>query len=150
MEEDTKQVATDAKHLGYLRSAYLIYAALNACASVFGLALVVMGLTEARVPMAEGDAQLHEAFGVAMVVSGILISIVLGALAALYFRVAKALDERNMRTFCIVIAVLTMFSVPVGTVLGLLTLLVLQRPSVQRSFAPNSRAVLAPPEQTSV
>ena len=68
------------------------------------------------------------------------------ALAGAKFRVAKALRERTMRTFCIVVAVITMLGIPFGTLLGILTLLVLGRPSVERSFDASSRAALAQPE----
>jgi hypothetical protein len=55
-------------------------------------------------------------------------TMVLNALAG------RWLQARRNRTFCIVVAALNCISIPLGTVLGVFTLVVLTKPDVQRSF----------------
>ena len=42
--------------------------------------------------------------------------------------------QRRNRSFCFVVACLSCFNVPLGTILGIFTILVLNRPSVQAGF----------------
>lgn len=55
-------------------------------------------------------------------------------LAVLSAFAAHRLAARRHRTFCFVVAVLTCLSIPLGTVLGIFTLMVLSRPSVIDQF----------------
>lgn len=99
-----------------------------------GLFYAAMCAFISHVPVKEGHGAPPAAFVWAFVVIGIVMMVVMLALAGAKLRVAKALRERTKRTFCLVVAVLTMFGMPYGTFLGILTLLVLARPSVRRMF----------------
>jgi hypothetical protein len=46
------------------------------------------------------------------------------------------LRQRRWRTFCMVVAGVSCLFKPLGTILGVLTLIVLMRPSVREAFAP--------------
>ena len=63
--------------------------------------------------------------------SVIVIGITLGVLG---WRVAKSLENRTNHKFCTVMSVLYIFFQPVGTALGVLSLIVLNRPQVRSSF----------------
>ena len=70
------------------------------------------------------------------------------AWAILLLVTARKLRARKNRMFCCVIAGITCASVPLGTVLGVFTLVVLMRPSVQALFAglpPEMLTPAAPP-----
>jgi hypothetical protein len=54
--------------------------------------------------------------------------------AALHFMCARWLGARRNRSFCFVVACLTCILIPFGTILGIFTILVLQRSSVQALF----------------
>ena len=78
-------------------------------------------------PPPSGMGWFFGAFG-AVFTLGIL------AIAALHFMCARWLGQRRNRSFCFVVACLSCFNVPLGTILGIFTILVLQRPSVQVFF----------------
>jgi hypothetical protein len=59
--------------------------------------------------------------------------------AVALFLAAKYLTERRRHTFCVVVAALSCAFQPVGTVLGVFTLVVLYRPAVKAMFG------IAPP-----
>jgi hypothetical protein len=59
-------------------------------------------------------------------------SLVLNLLAAIYLRAQKH------RTFCFVVAATNCLHMPLGTVLGIFTIIVLARDSVRMAFAPRT------------
>ena len=60
--------------------------------------------------------------------------------ATLAFFTARFLKQRKHPVFCTVVAVIECLHFPLGTVLGVFTILVLQRPRVQQMFRENSPA----------
>ena len=56
------------------------------------------------------------------------------ALAALLAVAGRRLKQRRSHTFCLVVAGLTCMNMPLGTVLGVFTLVVLTRPGVRDAF----------------
>lgn len=60
--------------------------------------------------------------------------------AILNFLAARALARRERRTLCLVVAGLNCLHMPLGTLLGVFTFIVLSRPSVQALFNPASAA----------
>lgn len=95
-----------------------------------------MGLLFATLPFKEGKAPPEE-FVWYCVAIGLVITAAMLALAVAKLLVAKALRERKSRTLCYVIASLSLFGMPYGTLLGVLTFLVLSRPSVAGMFGAN-------------
>ena len=57
----------------------------------------------------------------------------------------RSLAKRRRYTFCLVVAGLECLFMPFGTVLGIFTILVLQRESVKQLFAPASAGPVPPP-----
>lgn len=56
------------------------------------------------------------------------------ALAALLVMAGRRLKQRRSHTFCAVVAGLACLNMPLGTVLGVFTLVVLTRPGVREAF----------------
>ncbi|MGB0776268.1 MAG: hypothetical protein ACPGUY_10510, partial [Akkermansiaceae bacterium] len=68
------------------------------------------------------------------VVLGVVASLVLLVFAVLEFLAGQKIAERRWRVFCLIIAGVNCMSVPLGTVLGVFTIIVLLRPSVAAKF----------------
>jgi hypothetical protein len=65
----------------------------------------------------------------------LLLLLVGAALTLVVFEVASSLQNRERRTFCLVIAWLVCALFPLGTVLGVFTILQLIQPEAERAFA---------------
>jgi hypothetical protein len=61
--------------------------------------------------------------------------------AVLELLTARWLAARRNRTFCLVMAAISCLWVPLGTVLGVFTIVVLVRPSVEQAFAQSERRI---------
>jgi len=73
-------------------------------------------------------------FGWMMVIMGGLFVLLGWTFAVMLILTGRWLSARKNHTFCFVIACLQCVSVPIGTVLGVFTILVLIRPSVKALF----------------
>ncbi len=124
----------DERHLRYLVIANYVYAAFQAI-GLLVMVVILMLFTGAAAfggfPQGDPDAQVA---GVAITVIGGLVLVILLISTALQFLLARFLDQRRGHTFCFVLSILNALNVPIGTVLGVLTLIVLMRPTVQHTF----------------
>lgn len=145
MDEEAKQSVIDAEHLKLLRWGYFLSAGVTAFFSMFGLFYAGMALLITSLPVKEGQDAPPEQIAWIFAIGGIGMTVVMLAVAAAKLKVAKALRERTSRTFCSVVAVITMFGMPYGTLLGVFTLLVLSRPSVAQAFAADATATVPQP-----
>jgi hypothetical protein len=126
----------DREHLRILSICHCIYAALSGLGSLFvGGLYLFMGTIFFSVPTGAGNPPgPPPEFGWMMVIlgSGILLFglavTVCVALAGYY------LSRFRRRIFCFVVAGLVCINVPLGTVLGVFTIIVLVRPSVRDLF----------------
>ena len=95
-----------------------------------GVALLGGGLTNDR-----------RDFFPATFVGGLFVAIavvamtVIWTVAFLVFRAAGRLESQRGYTYCLVVAALLCMFMPIGTVLGVFSLIVLVRPSVKQRFA---------------
>jgi hypothetical protein len=129
---------TDASHLRTLSILYYV----NAGLSLF--ALVVIGLQAVMLSWMEtlptqrpaGFEQMWSMFAVVWVV----IAVFSLAMGALNVATARALGRRDRRLLCQVTAGINCLSVPLGTLLGVFTLITLERPAVREAFAANDAA----------
>jgi hypothetical protein len=106
--------------------------------SFFGLFYVMMGVIffafGSRFPSQPGQEPPPAFIGWLMAFFGLGFTLAMLGLAALKFRVAQLLKQRRGRIFCMVIAGISCLEMPYGTVLGVMTFLVLGRPSVSQLF----------------
>ncbi len=132
----------DRSHLELLMIFHYVMAAMSVmgCMAMGAYAVFmprfIKGMTD---QMAESGADvevvqmLESMFPMFFVIFGVIAVIQLGS-AALSFFCARFLKERRNRTFCQVVAALALLSIPLGTALGIFTLVVLARPTVQAAF----------------
>jgi hypothetical protein len=123
----------DQDHLRLLSVFHYVMGGLVACCSCFPLFSLTFGilLATGRIDDHDPDA------GTVGVVLSVLSAVT--ALATLAFAVGVILSgiflsQRRHYTFCLVIAALLCLNAPLGTVLGVLTIMVLMRESVRQSF----------------
>ena len=141
-DEIVRQAIIDDEHLKLLSLGYMVSGGFAALFSLFGLMYVFMGVfftvlipRVAQTPTKAGE--LPPAFvGWVLGGVGLVIFLAMITMAAAKFWVALSLRRRKSRTFCIVIAALGCLEFPYGTLLGVLTFIVLGRDSVARLFAP--------------
>lgn len=132
------QAALDASHLKMLSVAYILLGCLSLLIASFFAIHLGMGAVMLSVP---GDLtqspeeslilKIGGLFFVGMACFAICVSI---AIAVTLIVAGRRLVERRSKTLCTIAAAVCCTYFPIGTVLGVCTLLVLQRPTVHRSF----------------
>jgi hypothetical protein len=133
MDESLRQQVVNDEHLKILRIGYLVSAGTSAFMGLFGFIYVFMGVMVTRMPSGQGQGPpaffgwFFAIFGLAFVAGGL-------GLGVLKFYAASCLKQRRSRTFCMVVAGITCLGMPYGTLLGVLTFIVLSRPAVSRLF----------------
>lgn len=143
MEFDHSAPATnpqDNDHLRILSVVYYVFAgltALLACIPFIHVGIGILMLTSPEMFQQGQNPPPQEIPGFVgwiFVIVGSLVIIFGWVFAYLYYLTGHSLSNRRNYTFCIVIAAITCLSVPIGTILGVLTILVLNRESVKMQF----------------
>jgi len=142
----------DSEHLKILGICYYVKAGLWAMGCLAGGMYVVMaGMMRGVMSQAPASGNpppeefvdlftwLFGGIGIALVVGSLL----MGALSAY---VGYCLPKARRRVLCLVVAALQMPSVPIGTLLGVFTVIVLCRPSVVDRFEGRLPAPASPAE----
>lgn len=130
-------VDRDEEHLRLLKIGYYILAGITALYSFLSLMFLLFGsLMYSSVMQTEAGSQLDPR-SIALVFLGIAIAgLVLGFGSALSaWLVAVSLRDRRRRTFCIVVAASSCLYIPWGALIGVSTIIVLNRPAVKALFA---------------
>lgn len=129
---------TDASHLRTLSILYYVNAALSLVVlGVIALQAAMLTLMESMpAQKPPGVEQMWTLFITLWVVMGALAV----AMAVLNVATARALGRRDRRLLCQVTAGINCLSVPLGTLLGVFTLLTLERPAVREAFLANDAA----------
>jgi hypothetical protein len=136
----------DREHLRLLAIFYYIWAGFQALGGLVGLAFIGMGIFITASPqIAHTNNPPPPWFGAIFAGLGALVMVTFEAVAALSYLTGRFLSRRQHHTFCVVISALNCMYMPLGTALGVFTILVLQRPSVRTLFG-----VPAPPMTPSV
>ena len=141
-DETFRQAIIDEEHLKLLSIGYLVSAGVAALFSLIGLLYVIMGVTMGIIfseAAKKGDQSTPPAFmGWFFGVIGVVIFLLLIAMAILKFRTAKCIKTRRSRAFCMVMGAISCLEIPYGTLLGVFTFLVLGRNSVKDLFEPQT------------
>jgi hypothetical protein len=130
---ESPQSIIDGEHLRLLRIGYFISAAQTALFIPFGLLYAGMGVVFAHLPGGTGaspPAFMSWFFGILGAVFAGFATLA----ASLKFLTAIRLKERRARTLCLITAGLSCLEVPYGTAIGVMTFIVLNRPSVRQEF----------------
>jgi hypothetical protein len=135
--------SVDEDHLRVLSVLYLVYGGLAACVCLGAVAFLLAGGVAVAAAAAASEPPSSAPWnavgaGCAGCVFGALgagLSVLFGAAAALRIFTGLALRQRRYYTFCLVAAGITALGIPLGALLGVSTLIVLLRPSVERMFS---------------
>jgi hypothetical protein len=125
----------DDEHLRLLVIFHYVHGRIVALFALFPIMHVVMGVVMLTGGMSSGTGPPPPAFMGWMFV-GIGALLILGGetMAAMSILAATCLKARRAKVFCMVVAGINCLHMPVGTVLGVFTLIVLSRPSVAEAF----------------
>jgi hypothetical protein len=139
-DEIIRQVVIDDEHLKLLSLGYMISAGISALFSLMGLMYMAMGAFMgamiSQMPKGPGNINQPPPAFIGWLFSGIGLAIflLLMGMAALKLRAAFCIRRRKSRTFCMVVAALCCLGIPYGTLLGVLTFIVMGRNSVESQF----------------
>ena len=128
---------TDVQHLKLLSIFNYILAALIALFSCIWLIYVVLGALMAAAPEKmhyEGNVS-PETAGSVFIIIGLVLTLIGWAIALLIIITGRNLARYKHHTFCLVMAALECMVTPLGTALGIFSIIVLIRPSVKQMFA---------------
>ncbi|WP_425616366.1 hypothetical protein NA78x_000012 [Anatilimnocola sp. NA78] len=128
----------DREHLQLLSILYYVLAGLSALGGCFPVIHLTVGLAMLGGASGfPGEPEGRVAFGFIggfFTIVAALMIVLLWTQAFLLYCTARNLAERRSHLFCMVVACITCLSVPVGTALGVFTIIVLQRDSVKQLF----------------
>lgn len=133
------QVNQDLEHLKILSILFYVLAGLCLFPMLFGLLYMVMGIffgatmMSADLPTRPGEPP-PALFGGIFVFVGLAISLIFGVIGFLALKTGKNLSKKQGYTFCFVVACLVCLWMPLGTILGVFTIIVLMRDSVKAIF----------------
>lgn len=131
------QVNQDGEHLRLLSIFHYVTGGLMALLACVPIIHVVLGAIFMLSPstFAGRNGQGPPTwFGLVFMVLGGVFVLIGWALAALVLYAGRCLSRRKRHTFCLVVAGMSCLFFPVGTALGVFTILVLMRPSVKELF----------------
>ena len=128
-----KMVDQDVEHLKILSILYYVWGGLTACFSCFGMFYVVFGLV-AVIAGAQHQGGPPPVVGGMFMLIGVIFVVLGGTVGGLTIWVGRCLAQRKRYTLCFVMACVSCLSVPLGTALGVFTIIVLQRPEVKAMF----------------
>jgi len=137
-EQELRDSIVDEEHLKLLSLGYLVTAVWSAFFSLFGLFYAFMGVAMtsfiSSIPERPGQPPPPEFVAWFFGLFGLGMFAILMTVGVLKFVTSRRLKQRRSRVFCMVVAGLSCFAIPYGTMLGVCTFLVLGRPSVVRLF----------------
>lgn len=124
----------DSEHLKWLSISFYVYAGLTAFISLFPFIHLSIGIAMVSGAF-ENGVDAPPPFVGWMFIGIASVFILSGfALAVCSFLAGKYLKQQKNYTFCFVIAVISCMFAPLGTVLGVFTIIVLLRDSVKALF----------------
>lgn len=132
--------ARDVDQLRILSICHYVLGGLTTLCGFFPVVHLSIGIAAVTGELDDGSGRgPPPAFGWMFIGVAFGMMLVLWTTAALMFVAGKALRDRRRRVFCIVTAGLACLMLqPLGTVLGVFTILVLVRPSVRAAFEQNA------------
>ena len=141
----------DANHLNLLRIFHIIMGVLVIVCSTFGLIYVAFGIVfvAAPPPSSGGAEPPPAAMGAFFVIFGLIMTAIIAGIGVLLLMVAKGLNQRKWWMFILVMSGINCMNAPLGTALGVFTIIVLLRPSVKHAFGmgpPPPASFGAPPQ----
>ena len=130
------QQILDDEHLRLLSIFYYVKGCISALFACIPIIHVVLGLVFIIAPevFGHGNNQPPAFLGLLLVMLGGFLILFGWTFAILALVTGRCIARRKHYTFCLVVACIECLSVPFGTVLGVFTILVLNRRSVKELF----------------
>jgi hypothetical protein len=125
--------SADADHLKLLAIFHYIYAGLIALGGCCGSIYIFVGLLMATGQM-DGQNPPPQEVGWMMSGMGAFFMLLAWGMALLVGMAGRYIQQRRRRLYCIIVAAIICVNIPIGTALGIFTLVVLSRPSVKQLF----------------
>jgi hypothetical protein len=135
-----RQQVLDDDHLRVLSILHYVYGGLALVGGLFPLIYVFIGVLMVSGAMAgprPGSGPPAVVGWFFIVIPG-FVSVLAWAMGLCVLYAGYALSQRRRYLFCFVMAALCCINVPLGTALGVFTIIVLARPSVKEAFESNS------------
>ncbi|MFC2144503.1 hypothetical protein ACFLQM_02320 [Acidobacteriota bacterium] len=126
-------MSQDSEHLKLLWIFHYVDAGMTAVFSCIPFIHFFMGLALATGAFPDTDPEAKTVGVVIMLIAGFII-LVGWTLAALIAFAGRSLQTRKRYTYCLVMAGINCIFLPIGTVLGVFTIIVLSRDSVKELF----------------
>ena len=124
------QMAQDESNLRMLSIFHFVYGGIMGLLTLGCLVYVIMGIA-----MAAGTGtSVGELVGGVIAIFGVILTVVVGVKAGLLLAAGYGLARKKHHTLCIVAACFSFLGIPLGTVLGVCTLIMLTKPNVKRLF----------------
>lgn len=139
MSDASQPKSQDQQHLELLAIFHYIFGGLGALCACFPLIYFGLGVAMLTGAFKEAGNGPPEELGWIFVVIGAILPVLGWTMSACIIFAGRKLTRHESHTFCTVVAALMCLSVPLGTALGVFTLIVLMRPSVKELFAANHR-----------
>jgi hypothetical protein len=117
---------------------HYVWGGLKIFASLFVLIYVVMGIGMIWGGTSTGETELQFTGGI-FLIFGLVAFLMVVVLGILSFLCGYYLKQRKNRIFCMVMSGLACMSAPVGTVLGIFTILEIEKPEIKALFEANKK-----------
>jgi hypothetical protein len=130
----------DEEHLRLLSIFHYVLGGMLAVFSCIPIIHVVLGVLMLTSPSFFGGGHGHQppaGIGVMFVVFGGGFVLFGWSVAGMMLYAGRCLSRRARHLYCLVVAAVSCLFVPIGTALGVFTIIVLNRPSVKLLFAPS-------------
>lgn len=139
-DETSRQSILDEEHLKLLSLGYMASGGVTALFSLFGLLYMVIGIVMSvaisNSPQTAAQTSEPPPAFIGWIFGGIGLVLFLGliSIAVAKFWAAVSIRRRKSRIFCTIVAAFGCLEFPYGTLLGVMTFIVLGRESVARLF----------------
>ena len=124
----------DTEHLRLLSLFHYIIGGIGALCACFPIIHIALGLMLVLSPPAKNNQMPPPEFGWFFVVLGSVVVLIGWTCATLTILTGRYLAQRKNYMFCLVISCIECLFVPFGTILGVFTIVVLNRPGVKAMF----------------
>lgn len=133
--EETWQLSQDEEHLRLLSIFHYVLAAMIGLAACFPVIHLTVGIVLLLSTVGDGPEGINGFVGIFLVIMAGAFVLLGWGLAFCLFVAGRSLAARRRHLFCLIMAGVSCLLVPIGTVLGVFTIVVLMRPSVKEIFA---------------
>jgi hypothetical protein len=134
------QVNQDEEHLRLLSIFHYVLAGVQALMACIPIIHLVVGMVLLVAGLSSREGGPPAVLGLIFMVIALAIIVLGWTTAVLVFLAGRFLSARTHYLYCFIIAAITCAFVPLGTILGVFTIVVLTRPSVKALFEPSAAA----------